>query len=52
MRSDRIEAKWIEAFERVFELCRVCHGENVAILSETQSRAVLVVDAGRPVDLS
>jgi 2,5-dihydroxypyridine 5,6-dioxygenase len=42
MRSDRIEAKWIDAFERVFELCRVRHGENVAILSETQSRAVLV----------
>jgi 2,5-dihydroxypyridine 5,6-dioxygenase len=42
MRSDRIEAKWIDAFERVFELCRVRRGENVAILSETQSRAVLV----------
>ena len=42
MRSDRIEAKWIDAFARVFELCRVRRGENVAILSETQSRAVLV----------
>ena len=42
MRSERIEAKWIDAFERVFELCRVRRGENVAILSETQSRPVLV----------
>ena len=52
MRCDRIEAKWIDAFERVFELCRVRQDENVAILSETQSRAVLVLNAGRPVDLS
>jgi len=42
MLSERIEARWIEAFERVFELCRVGRGENVAILSETQSRAILV----------
>ena len=42
MRTDRIEAKWIDAFQRVFELCRVRGGENVAILSETLSRAVLV----------
>jgi 2,5-dihydroxypyridine 5,6-dioxygenase len=42
VRSDRIEAKWIDAFERVFELCRVRRDENVAILSETQSRPVLV----------
>jgi 2,5-dihydroxypyridine 5,6-dioxygenase len=42
MHTDRIEAKWIAAFERVFELCRVRRGENVAILSETQSRPILV----------
>lgn len=42
MHTERIEAKWIDAFERVFELCRVRRGENVAILSETQSRSVLV----------
>jgi 2,5-dihydroxypyridine 5,6-dioxygenase len=42
MPTMRIEAKWIDAFERVFELCRVRRGENVAILSETQSRPVLV----------
>ncbi len=38
MFADRIEAKWIDAFERVFALCRVARGEPVAILSETQSR--------------
>ncbi len=40
MLADRIEAKWIDAFVRVFELCRVEAGESVAILSETQSRAL------------
>ena len=38
MFRDRIEGKWIEAFERVFELCKVAEGEAVAILSESQSR--------------
>ncbi len=42
MLADRIEAKWIDAFQRVFELCRVTPGEAVAILSETQSRALNV----------
>jgi 2,5-dihydroxypyridine 5,6-dioxygenase len=42
MHTERIEAKWIDAFQRVFELCRVRRGENVAILSETLSRPVLV----------
>ena len=42
MLADRIEAKWIDAFARVFELCRVEHGEAAAILSETQSRALNV----------
>ena len=42
MLVERIEGKWIEAFKEVFELCRVQPGEVVAILSETQSRRVLV----------
>jgi 2,5-dihydroxypyridine 5,6-dioxygenase len=42
MRDDRIEAKWIEAFRRIFELSEVKPGEEVAILSETQSRPLNV----------
>jgi len=42
MLVERIEGKWIEAFEDVFRLCAVKPGEVVAILSETQSREVLV----------
>lgn len=42
MLADRIEAKWIDAFARVFELCKVAPGETVAVLSETQSRALNV----------
>ena len=42
MLNDRIEAKWIDAFVKVFELCKVIPGEQVAILSETQSRALNV----------
>ncbi len=42
MFADRIEEKWIAAFERVFALCRVAAGEPVAILSETQSRVLNV----------
>ena len=42
MLADRIEAKWIDAFAEVFALCRVAPGEAVAILSETQSRALNV----------
>jgi 2,5-dihydroxypyridine 5,6-dioxygenase len=42
MLRDRIEAKWIDAFVRVLELCRVQPGEACAILSETQSRALNV----------
>lgn len=37
----RIEAKWIDCFERVFALCAVKKADTVAILSETQSRPVL-----------
>ncbi len=38
MLEDRIEGKWIDAFARVFDLCKVAEGEPVAILSESQSR--------------
>jgi 2,5-dihydroxypyridine 5,6-dioxygenase len=40
--SDRIEAKWIDAFCEVFERCAVKAGDTAAILSETQSRALNV----------
>jgi len=42
MLVERIEGKWIEAFRDVFGLCAVKPGEVVAILSESQSRRVLV----------
>jgi 2,5-dihydroxypyridine 5,6-dioxygenase len=42
MLSDRIEAKWIDAFCEVFERCAVKRGDTAAILSETQSRALNV----------
>jgi 2,5-dihydroxypyridine 5,6-dioxygenase len=42
MRNDAIEGKWIEAFEQALRLCAVRPGEVVAILSETQSRAINV----------
>src|SRR4028119_478112 len=42
MLTERIEAKWISAFVRVFELCKVAPGEVCAILSETQSRSINV----------
>ena len=42
MFNDRIEAKWIDAFEQVFQLCKVQAGDSVAILSETQSRPINV----------
>ncbi len=42
MLADRIEAKWIDAFAATFALCQVKPGEAVAILSETQSRALNV----------
>ena len=40
--TDRIEERWIAAFDTVFGLCRVEKGEEVAILSETQSRRLNV----------
>lgn len=42
MLIERIEGKWIDAFVDVFNLCKVARGDAVAILSETQSRPVLV----------
>ena len=38
MLNDRIEGKWIDMFRNVFEMCKLRIGDNVAILSETQSR--------------
>ncbi len=42
MLVERIEAKWIDAFSSVFEMCGVEPPQTAAILSESQSRAVNV----------
>ena len=42
MLNDRIEGKWIDTFAEVFRLCKVQSGDAVAILSESQSRAINV----------
>ncbi len=42
MFRDRIEAKWIDAFEQVFQLCKIAVGDEVVVLSETQSRKLNV----------
>ena len=42
MLTDRVEAKWIDAFSEVFLRCGVKRGDTAAILSETQSRALNV----------
>ena len=42
MADVRIEAKWIDTFVEVFRLCGVQPGDACAVLSETQSRPVLV----------
>ena len=42
MLQERIEGKWLAAFRRVFTLNGIGPGTRVAILSETQSRQVLV----------
>jgi 2,5-dihydroxypyridine 5,6-dioxygenase len=43
MLVEQIEAKWLAVFENILaELCHVRRGEVVAIVSESQSRAVLV----------
>jgi hypothetical protein len=38
--SNRIEGKWIDGFERTFQLCKIAPGDAVAILLETQSRRI------------
>ena len=42
MLNDRIEAKWIKVFARVFELCGASSDLSVALDSETQSRELNV----------
>ena len=42
MPVEHIEANWIAAFVRSFRLCGIGPGASVAILSETQSREVIV----------
>lgn len=42
LNQERIEPKWIDMFEEAFALCNVQRGEVAAILSESQSRRVLV----------
>jgi len=42
MLTDRIEDKWIDAFEATFAACGTRREETVIILSETQSRALNV----------
>ncbi|MGR3503470.1 peptidase M29 [Pseudaestuariivita sp.] len=37
-----IHPAWLDAFERVFTLCKMAQGERIAVLSETGSRAVNV----------
>jgi 2,5-dihydroxypyridine 5,6-dioxygenase len=42
MLRERVEGKWIDCFAEVFGRCGVRAGDAIAILSETQSRAVNV----------
>jgi 2,5-dihydroxypyridine 5,6-dioxygenase len=42
MLTDRIEGKWVDAFKNQFALCAIQPGDTVAILSESQSRALNV----------
>ncbi len=42
MLVERIEGKWIAMFVRTLRLCGISRGDAVAILSETQSRAINV----------
>ncbi len=42
MLKERIESKWIDVLVDLFKLCKVEQGEVAAILSESQSREVLV----------
>ncbi|MBK8957147.1 MAG: peptidase M29 [Proteobacteria bacterium] len=40
MLNDQIEQRWLAAFIKVFELCKVQAGEQVALLAESQSRGL------------
>ena len=43
MLDDRLEPKWVDTFEEVIgQLCQVKRGETAVILSESQSRRILV----------
>ena len=42
MFNDRIEAKWIDAFAAIFDLCKVGRETSAIILSESQSRPLNV----------
>ena len=42
MLRESVEAKWVDTFTRVLELCAIGAGDAVAILSETQSRRINV----------
>ncbi|MCL4799945.1 MAG: peptidase M29 [Burkholderiales bacterium] len=42
MLRERVEGKWIDCFAAVFAKCGVAAGDEVALLSETQSREVNV----------
>lgn len=42
MLTDRIEDNWINAFQEVFQLCKIRTDEQVVILSETQSRPLTI----------
>jgi 2,5-dihydroxypyridine 5,6-dioxygenase len=42
MLQERIEGKWLAAFRRVFALNGIGKGVTIAIISETQSRPILV----------
>ncbi|WBX99996.1 peptidase M29 [Ramlibacter tataouinensis] len=42
MLQERIEPAWLDAFEAVLRRCAVQPGDTVAVLSESQSRPVLV----------
>lgn len=42
MLVDRVEGKWIDMFARNFALCGAGSVDTVAVLCESQSRAVLV----------
>lgn len=50
MMIERIEGKWVRMFVRTLRLCGIGPGDAVAVLSETQSRPVLVQLASLALD--